>query len=148
MGIVADAVMGASGEAIGVIPEALVSRELAHRGLTELRIVRSMHERKALMADLADGFIALPGGFGTLDELCEIVTWAQLGLHRKACGLLNVAGFFDSFLAQTARAVKDRFIRPEHASLLQVDTRPDALLDRMKAYCPPQLPKWIDRAQS
>jgi uncharacterized protein (TIGR00730 family) len=148
MGVVADAVMQAGGCAIGVIPEALVGRELAHRGLTELRVVRSMHERKALMADLADGFVAMPGGFGTLDELCEIVTWAQLGLHRKACGLLNVDGFFDCFLAQTERAVRDKFIRPEHSALLQVDTSPGALLDRMESYRPVELPKWIDRSQT
>ena len=148
MGVVADAVMQAGGRAVGVIPEALVGRELAHRGLTELRVVRSMHERKALMADLADGFVAMPGGFGTLDELCEIVTWAQLGLHRKACGLLNVDGFFDFFLAQTERAVRDKFIRPEHSALLQVDTSPGALLDRMEAYRPVELPKWIDRSQT
>jgi uncharacterized protein (TIGR00730 family) len=148
MGIVADAVMQAGGCAVGVIPEALVGRELAHRGLTELRVVRSMHERKALMAELADGFVALPGGFGTLDELCEIVTWAQLGLHRKPCGLLNVDRFFESFLAQTERAVRDQFIRPEHAALVQVDAVPGALLDRMEAYCPPDLPKWINRNQS
>jgi uncharacterized protein (TIGR00730 family) len=148
MGVIADTVMKAGGCAVGVIPEALVGRELAHRGLTELRVVRSMHERKALMADLADGFLALPGGFGTLDELCEIVTWAQLGLHRKPCGLLNVDHFFESFLAQTERAVRDQFIRSEHAALVQVDTVPGPLLDRMEAYSPPELPKWINRNQS
>jgi uncharacterized protein (TIGR00730 family) len=99
------------------------------------------------MADLADGFMALPGGFGTLDELCEIVTWAQLGLHKKPCGLLNVDRFFESFLAQTERAVRERFIRPEHAALMQVDTHPGVLLDRMQAYCPPELTKWIDRSE-
>jgi uncharacterized protein (TIGR00730 family) len=107
-----------------------------------------MHERKALMADLSDGFLALPGGFGTFDELCEVLTWAQLGLHRKPCGLLNVAGFFNPFLAQIERAVRDRFLRAEHQALLLVDTDPRQLLARMCEFRPPPVHKWIDRDQT
>jgi uncharacterized protein (TIGR00730 family) len=107
-----------------------------------------MHERKALMSDLADGFVALPGGFGTFDELCEILTWAQLGLHRKPCGLLNAGGFFDAFLAQIERAVRDGFIRPEHQALVLVETEPRRLLERMRDFRPPTAHKWIDRDQS
>jgi uncharacterized protein (TIGR00730 family) len=147
MGVAADAVLAARGEVIGVIPEALVARELAHRGLTKLHTVRSMHERKALMADLADGFVALPGGFGTLDELCEILTWSQLGLHSKPCGLLNVEGFFDPLLAQIERAVADRFVRPEHQAMLLVERDPARLLERMKTNRPEASAKWIDLEQ-
>jgi uncharacterized protein (TIGR00730 family) len=111
MGVLADAALRAGGHVIGVIPEALVARELAHRGLPDLRIVASMHERKATMAELSDAFVAAPGGFGTFEELCEAVTWTQLGLHRKRCGLLNVAGFFDPLLRLFDRAVQDGFIR-------------------------------------
>ncbi|MBI5772962.1 MAG: TIGR00730 family Rossman fold protein [Verrucomicrobia bacterium] len=145
MGVIADAALAHGGKVIGVIPRSLVERELAHRRLTELHVVVSMHERKALMADRADGFIALPGGFGTLDEFCEILTWAQLGLHTKPCGVLNVNGFFDSFLAQVDRAVADRFIRPEHRALLLVGQNPDALLERMRKFQPPKVHKWIGR---
>ncbi|MBI5384090.1 MAG: TIGR00730 family Rossman fold protein [Verrucomicrobia bacterium] len=148
MGLLADAVLTRGGEVVGVIPQALVDKELAHRGVTELRVVRSMHERKALMADLADAFIALPGGFGTLDEFCEILTWAQLGLHRKPCGLLNVAGFYDPFLDQLNLAVAKRFIRAQHRELVQVETTPDALLRRLLAAHPPVMHKWIDRDQA
>ncbi len=143
MGVLADAVLAAGGEVTGVIPEALVAKELAHRGLTELHIVGSMHERKALMAELADGFVALPGGFGTLDEFCEILTWAQLGLHAKPCGLLNVAGFFDPFLQQVARGVSEGFIRTEHQGLFVVETRPAKLLQALAKFKPPQVEKWI-----
>jgi uncharacterized protein (TIGR00730 family) len=147
MGLAADALLARGGEVFGVIPEALVGRELAHRGLTQLHVVRSMHECKTLMAELSDGFVALPGGFGTLDELCEILTWAQLGLHRKPCGLLNVAGFFDAFLAQVARAVRDHFIRPEHQALLLVESEPRRLLERMREFRAPATHKWIERDQ-
>jgi uncharacterized protein (TIGR00730 family) len=143
MGVLADAALDAGGEVIGVIPEALVEKELAHRGLTELHIVASMHERKALMSDLADGFIALPGGFGTLDEFCEILTWAQLGLHAKPCGVLNVAGFFDPFLAQVAHAVRHGFIRAEHQQLFAVESEPEALLKRLAKFKPQRVEKWI-----
>lgn len=148
MGVVADAVLARGGEVIGVIPQALVDKELAHRGLTQLRVVRSMHERKALMADLSDAFIALPGGFGTLDEFCEVVTWAQLGLHRKPCGLLNVDGYYDCFLAQIERGVKQRFIREQHRNLILVEREPEALLRRLFAAQPPAIHKWIDREES
>jgi uncharacterized protein (TIGR00730 family) len=148
MGIAADELLARDGQVIGVIPEALLTRELAHDGLTKLHVVRSMHERKALMAELSNGFIALPGGFGTFDELCEILTWAQLGLHVKPCGLLNVAGYFDGLLAQIERAVRDRFIRPEHQGLLLVDADPRRLLARMREFQPPPTHKWIDRDQT
>jgi uncharacterized protein (TIGR00730 family) len=118
MGVLADAALAAGGEAIGVIPEALVAREIAHHGLTELRVVRSMHERKTLMADIADAFIALPGGFGTFEEFFEAVTWTQLGIHQKPCGLLNVESYYDALLALLDRAVADGFIRDANRSLV------------------------------
>jgi uncharacterized protein (TIGR00730 family) len=145
MGVLADAALAAGGEVIGVIPEALATREVAHAGLTELRVVGSLHERKALMAELSDGFMALPGGYGTLDELCEIVTWAQLGLHEKPCGILNVERYFDPFVAFIDRAVGEGFVRPEHQALILVENDPAALLARMAEFRPPALPKWIDR---
>src|SRR5581483_12340238 len=128
MGALADAVLRAGGEVIGVIPQALVDKELAHAALTELRVVATMHQRKAEMADLADGFAALPGGCGTLDELFEILTWAQLGLHRKPIGLLNVAGFFDPLLAWLEHSIREEFIREKHRSLLLTATEPEQLL--------------------
>ena len=143
MGELADAALAAGGEVIGVIPQALVDKELAHHGVTELRIVSSMHARKALMAELAEAFIALPGGYGTLEEFCEILTWSQLGLHRKPCGLLNVTGFYDPFLAQISRAVQERFIPSEHQGLIQIAETPDALLRRLAAARPPVTEKWI-----
>jgi uncharacterized protein (TIGR00730 family) len=148
MGILADAVLAGNGKVIGVIPQALVAKELAHAGLTDLQIVDSMHQRKALMADQADAFIALPGGFGTLDEFCEILTWAQLGFHSKPCGLLNMNGFFDHFLAQIDDAVRECFIRPEHRALILVEREPEALLQRLAGAHPPHLHKWIDRDQT
>jgi uncharacterized protein (TIGR00730 family) len=144
MGILADEVLRAGGEVIGVIPQALVDREVAHEGLTQRHIVSTMHERKALMADLADGFVALPGGFGTADELFEILTWAQLGLHARPIGLLNVAGFFDPLLAWLDHMVADGFLRPEHRALLLTATEPEALLDRLLSYHANSMPpKWI-----
>ena len=131
MGVVADAALAAGGSVIGVIPDALVARELAHRGLPDLRIVRSMHERKALMADLADAFVAAPGGFGTFEELCEAVTWTQLGLHQKRCGLLNVAGFYDPLLELIDRAVQDGFIRDASRQILVSESDPVRLLARL-----------------
>lgn len=148
MGILADAALSRGGEVIGVIPKAMVEKELAHQGLTKLHTVHSMHERKALMAELADAFVALPGGFGTLDEFCEVLTWAQLGLHLKPCGLLNVAGFYDAFLAQIDAAVQARFIRPEHRSLVLAEREPEALLSRLEQFQPPSTHKWIDRDES
>ena len=144
MGVLADAVLAGGGEVIGVIPQALVDRELAHAGLTELRVVNTMHERKALMADLADGFLALPGGFGTADELFEILTWAQLGLHARPVGLLNVAGFFDPLLAWLDRTVAEGFLREQHRQLLIVGDHPEALIDALLADRPDvSVEKWI-----
>ena len=148
MGVLADSVLRGGGEVIGVIPQALVDRELAHAGLTELRIVDTMHQRKALMADLADGFVALPGGFGTADELFEILTWAQLGLHAKPVGLLNVAGFFDALVAWIDHCVRERFVRPEHRYLLRTAASADALIALLRQ--PPQIEaigKWITPAE-
>jgi uncharacterized protein (TIGR00730 family) len=129
MGVLADAMLKAGGEAIGVIPRALVERELAHKGLTELRVVETMHQRKAVMAELADAFAALPGGFGTADELFEMLTWAQLGLHDKPIGLLNAAGFFDPLLAWLDHTVAEGFIKIKHRRLLRTARDPDALLE-------------------
>jgi uncharacterized protein (TIGR00730 family) len=134
MGILADAVMAAGGRAVGVIPRSLVDKELAHSGLTELHIVGTMHERKALMADLSDAFIALPGGFGTADELFEILTWAQLGVHAKPIGLLNVAGFFDPLLAWLDDTVREGFLRPPHRGVLQTCQDPGHLLEVLLDY--------------
>ena len=144
MGAAADAALAGGGEVIGVLPRALQERELAHTGLSQLHVVGSMHERKQLMADLADAFVALPGGFGTLDEFCEILTWAQLGIHTKPCGLLNVNGYYDGFLAQVDAAVKGGLTRPEHRDLILVSTDPADLLARMRAYRSVLTPKWID----
>jgi uncharacterized protein (TIGR00730 family) len=141
---IADAVLAAGGEVIGVIPRALVDREVAHEGLTELRVVPTMHVRKATMAELADGFVALPGGFGTLDELFEILTWAQLGMHRKPVGLLNVAGFWDPLLALVEHMVEEGFVPEDQRALLLVERDPVSLLARMDTWVPPVLgPKWI-----
>ncbi len=134
MGRLADAALAEGGHVIGVIPEALMAREVGHRGLPDLRVVSSMHERKALMAELGDAFIAMPGGFGTLDELFEAVTWAQLGLHAKPIGLLNVAGYFDFLLRFADRSSADGFVRPEHRALLVVDSAPSTLLAGLEAF--------------
>ena len=144
MGVLADAVLRGGGEAVGVIPQALVDKELAHRGLTELRVVGTMHQRKALMADLADGFVALPGGFGTADETFEILTWAQLGLHAKPIGLLNVSGFFDALIAWVDHCVREGLIRPEHRELLRTSGDSLDLLEMLLRHKPlPETPKWI-----
>lgn len=148
MGVLADAVMHGGGRVIGVIPESLVAKEVAHRGLTELRVVKSMHERKALMVSLADAFVALPGGFGTFEEFCEVLTWAQLGLHRKPHGLLNVAGFYDQFLAFIDHAVAENFIRSVHRGLIITYTDPAKLLESLANIEPPNLDKWIDRDET
>ncbi len=142
MGVIADAVLEAGGEVHGVLPQALATKELAHTGLTELYVVESMHMRKAKMAELADGFLAMPGGFGTLDETYEALTWAQLGFHQKPVALYNVAGYFDPLLAFSARAVADGFVVPEHARLLLSGSDAGALLDQMEAYEPLAVPKW------
>jgi uncharacterized protein (TIGR00730 family) len=137
MGVLADAVLGVGGEAIGVIPQALVDRELAHGGLTQLHVVATMHERKAVMADLADAFLALPGGFGTADELFEILTWAQLGLHSKPVGVVNIAGFFTPLLAWLDHTVATGFLKPAHRRLVLEADEPGRLLDLMLSYKAP-----------
>lgn len=136
MGILADAMLEAGGEVMGVIPASLVAREVAHQGLTELRVVQTMHERKALMNELSDGFVALPGGFGTLDEFFEILTWSQLGIHGKPCGLLNVAGYYDDLLVMLDRAVAEKFLGPAHRGLVITDTDAGQLLLRLAAFVP------------
>lgn len=147
MGVVADAALRAGGEVHGVITRALGDKEVAHRGLTHLDVVDTMHERKALMSDNADAFVMLPGGFGTFDEFFEAVTWTQLGVHSKPCGVLNVAGFFDALQAQVDAAVDERFVRPEHRALLIVDTDPAVLLDRLHTWSPVATEKWLDRTK-
>jgi uncharacterized protein (TIGR00730 family) len=145
MGVVADAVLAGGGEVIGIIPRGLLRREVAHEGLTELHEVASMHERKALMSDLADGFIALPGGFGTFDELFEIITWAQLGLHNKPVGLLDVADYFAPLRALVVHASAEGFIPPAHLAILMQEHSPAILLDRFAAYTPPgHVSKWTE----
>ena len=144
-GVLADAALAAGAEVVGVIPEAMVARELAHEGLTELRVVASMHERKALMADLADAFVALPGGLGTLDELFEVWTWAQLGLHARPIGLLDVEGFFQPLIAHLDRAVAEGFVRPQHRAMIAIERDPGRLLDRLATYEAPRVGKWLDR---
>lgn len=148
MGTLADAVLAAGGHVIGVIPQSLVAREVGHHGLKDLRVVNSMHERKALMVDLADAFIALPGGFGTLEEFFEVLTWAQLGLHRKPHGLLNVKGFYDSLLSFMDHAVAENFVRSVHRELVITDSDPERLLDLIAQSQPPMLDKWIERNQT
>ena len=148
MGAIADSVLANGGHVIGVIPEALVARELAHRGVSDLRVVQSMHQRKALMAELADGFIALPGGFGTIEEFCEILTWAQLGLHAKPCGILNVDGYYDPLFELFDRGVADQFIPVQHRSWVLLETDAQRLLDRMRQFVPPHVEKWISRRET
>lgn len=148
MGRLADSVLACGGKVIGVIPRALLAKEVGHGGLTELRVVASMHERKALMSDLADAFVALPGGLGTLEELFEVLTWAQLGLHSKPCGILNVCGYFDTLLAFLDHAVKEQFVKSEHRSLVITADSPLELLGRLAAYRPVKVEKWLSRASS
>jgi len=144
MGAVADAALAAGGRVVGVIPEALQAKEVGHRGLTELHVVNSMHERKAMMAQMAGGFVALPGGLGTYEELLEIATWGQLGIHQKPCGILNVAGFYDHLLAMLDHAVAERFVRPEHREMILVESDAETLLTRMDAWEPSTVAKWMD----
>ena len=144
MAAIADEMADERGEIIGVIPRSLVEREVANTSLSDLRVVESMHERKALMAELADGFIALPGGIGTLEEFFEIWTWAQLGMHQKPCGLLNAAGYYDPLLTFLDRTVDEKFVRPVHRQMVMVEREAPALLDRFLAYEPPQVVKWIN----
>jgi uncharacterized protein (TIGR00730 family) len=144
MGALADAALAEGGEVIGVIPEHLVAKELAHHGV-DLRVVHSMHERKALMGDLADAFIALPGGFGTLEEFLEVLTWSQLGLHAKPCALLDVEHYYDGLLTFLQHAVREHFVLEDSRSLVLVDDDPERLLERLAAWQPPALRRWIDR---
>ena len=147
MGTIADAAREAGGEVIGVMPRSLVEREVAHTGLADLRVVGSMHERKALMAELADAFVALPGGIGTFEEIFEVWTWAQLGSHAKPCAFLNVAGFYDPLLGFLDRVVEEGFLRPGHRDMIVVEQNPDELLARLRTYRAPALTKWIDREE-
>lgn len=148
MGALAEGALSAGGQIVGVMPAHLVDREVAHTGLTELRVVASMHERKSLLAELSDGFLAMPGGLGTMEELFEVWTWGQLGLHRKPYGLLDMRGFFAPLLAFLDHAVVEGFIRQEYRDLLVVDTEPHALISRMESMSPPALPRWVDRAST
>lgn len=148
MGALANAALAAGGEVIGVIPEALQRKEIAHTGLTKQHIVGSMHERKALMAELSDAFIALPGGMGTLEELCEMLTWAQLGFHKKPCGLLDVDGYYESLNDFLDNAVTQGFIHAGHRGMLLSDKTPGALLDQFGGYVAPVVNKWIERPQA
>jgi uncharacterized protein (TIGR00730 family) len=148
MGVLADAVIAAGGEVIGVIPHGLVARELAHTGVTKLHVVNSMHERKALMASLADAFVALPGGFGTLEEFCEAVTWTQLGVHLKPCGLLNVAGFYNGLLAFFEHALAEDFLKPVHSEIVVADEEPAALIERLQAWTAPTVARWVTQEET
>jgi uncharacterized protein (TIGR00730 family) len=147
MGILADEALAAGGEVIGIIPRTLVDKEIAHGGLTELKIVDSMHQRKALMSELSDAFIAMPGGYGTFEEFCEVLTWTQLGLQSKPCGLLNVDGFYDPLLQLFDHAVTEQFLKPAHRALVLADADPESLLNRLFTTPVPIVSKWIDRAQ-
>lgn len=145
MSTIADATLAAGGEVIGVIPDFLVAKEIAHTGLTQLHIVNSMHERKTMMAQLSDAFVALPGGYGTLEEFCEILTWAQLGLHQKPFGLLNVNGYYSSLLKFFDQAVTEEFLRPIHRCLVLQASEPENLLDLLADYQPQNVDKWISK---
>lgn len=148
MGELADTVLSSGGEVIGVIPHALWAREVGHRGLTDMRIVDTMHERKAMMADLADAFIALPGGLGTLEEIFEIWTWAQLGLHQKPVGFLDVSGYYTPLMQFLDRGVSARFVKPEHRAIAMIASDPEALLRRFENWQPPRVEKWITRDET
>jgi uncharacterized protein (TIGR00730 family) len=149
MGVLADAVLARDGEIVGVMPRSLIEREIGHHGLSDLRVVGSMHERKALMADLSDAFIALPGGLGTLEELFEVYTWSQLGLHHKPCGLLDVEGYYGAIAEFLAHAVEERFLREEHRAMLMVESEPRVLIERLERFEPEVArPKWIDREET
>ena len=145
MGAIADAILKAGGEAIGVIPEHLMTREIGHKQLTKLHIVHSMHERKALMADLSDAFIALPGGFGTLEEFFEVLTWSQLGLHTKPCGIVNVLGYYTPLLKMLDHAVDQRFLKPQNRALVLARDTPAELLEAFEEWRPVHVEKWLDR---
>lgn len=142
MGTLADTVLSEGGEVIGVMPRLLVEKEVAHEGLSDLRIVGSMHERKQLMADLADGFIAMPGGLGTFEEFFEVLTWAQLGMHNKPCGLLNIAGYYDALVGFLDTAVFEQFIQPAHRSLILIRNNADALIQTLRSHQTGGISKW------
>jgi uncharacterized protein (TIGR00730 family) len=148
MSIIADAVLEERGEVIGVIPESLVDKELAHRGLSELRTVNSMHERKAVMAEMSDGFIGLPGGIGTMEEFFEVMSWAQLGLHDKPCGLLNAGGYYEPIIRFLDRAVEEGFLKPKHRSLLIVEEEAEKLLDRFEEFIAARTTKRFERSRT
>ena len=148
MGALADAVMGAGGATVGVIPRSLWEREVGHTGITDLRVVESMHQRKAMMAELADAFVALPGGLGTMEELFEVWTWGQLGIHAKPFGLLEVAGYYAPLIAFLDHAVRQRFVLPQHRAMMLVDEDPARLLDRLARHHPPPVEKWLDRSET
>ncbi len=148
MGVLADEVIAAGGKATGVIPKAIFEKEVAHQGLSELCVVDSMHSRKAMMAELSDAFVALPGGLGTLEELFEILTWTQLGLQQKPCGLLNVAGFYDHLIRFLEHSVTQAFVKPVHRDMLLVETDARALLGALQAYHPPEVNKWIEASDT
>jgi uncharacterized protein (TIGR00730 family) len=143
MGAVADAALEEGGEVVGVMPEALLAKEIAHEGLTKLHVVGSMHDRKRLMADLSDGFVTLPGGSGTFEEFLEVLSWAQLGIHEKPCGLLDVDGYYDPLVALFDEAVEEGFLHSDHRSLVLMENDPELLLDVMNRYTPPGTKKWI-----
>lgn len=143
MGAVADAVLGHGGKATGVIPHALATKEVSHHGLDELFVVESMHQRKAKMAELSDGFIALPGGWGTIEEIFEMLTWAQLGFHEKPCGLLNAAGYYDHLFTFLEKAVEEQFVKPEFRPMIMMDESASSLLRRFDEYQAPRVKKWI-----
>lgn len=147
MGIIADAVLAEDGYAIGVIPSFLKEKEVCHMGLSELYVTETMHERKAKLASISDGFIAMPGGFGTLEELSEILTWAQLGLHGKPIGLLNIAGYYDPLIAFMDHMVENGFVKPHNRETVLVDERPEGLLAKMSAYQAPDQKKWLDQSR-
>ncbi len=148
MGKIADTVMLNGGRVIGVIPKALAEKEVEHGGLTELNVVDSMHRRKAMMEELSDGFIALPGGFGTFEELCEIITWAQLGFHNKPCGFLNIQGYYDPLVELFDKATDEGFVREEHRKLVIIEDEIDEMYKRMKSYQPPALEKWLEKDET
>ncbi|MES2105761.1 MAG: TIGR00730 family Rossman fold protein [Pseudomonadota bacterium] len=145
MGVIADEVMRLGGQATGVIPQALMNKEVGHTGLSKLHIVSNMHERKAMMADLSDGFIAMPGGVGTLEELFEVFTWAQLGFHTKPIGVLNVDGFYDSLIAFLNHTVQSRFLKAEHLAMLFNEAEPEKLVQRFRQYQPVLVDKWLKK---
>jgi uncharacterized protein (TIGR00730 family) len=148
MGALADAVLAAGGSVTGVIPRALAHKEIAHAGLSELIVTDSMHARKTIMAERADGFIALPGGIGTLEELFEVWTWTQLGLQRKPCGLLNVAGYYDALIAFIDHTVAEEYLKPTGRAILSVANQPDVLLDKLSAYAAPVMDRWIEPGET